>query len=1253
MFAKYILKHRRTKKVICSILTVTFFSFFILTDSKAVIESEEFDVGIADQGLPAFANLGVETFTLPSHLGEVKYSSTGDPGRIIIHIQDAHANHYAQSKIASIIEYLSNEYGVKMVNLEGGVGEYDLSIFTNITGGAIRREVADYFLKKGEINGAEFFAANNPGRIELWGIEDRNLYLANLKVYRDSLKYKDEVDKYLKELSHIIDNLKRHIYDAELLKIDMNYGAYKTKSIEFREYLEFLIEAAGSHGIKIEDFPNIHLLEQSMEKEALVDFKKANDERNMLIDELKAKSSRATIRDIVAKTLDFKTRKISSKAFYNYLFDLAESSRIDIKKFPTLGNYIDYVSTFEAVDRFKLIEEMDDLESVIKEDVFTSQEQRTLSLLSKNLILLNNIFDIRLNRTDYQYYLDNKGSFDAQNFISFIQKEAPKHRIMARPSESIFRLDIYRDDLAKFFDFSFMRDEVFLKNMKYSRIPGGMEAAILMTGGFHTENLCRLFEEKGVSYVSVMPKFKSAKGYESPYFQLLAGETTSLQSILGSVIAQASMLQVASHLSKGLAEEVWGRTGTDAFKVAVMMRELVARGYNIGLKYADAEGEYFVDINEAFGLMPKKDDPSITLTAEDVIEFVHQEQVDASIEAAAGRENVGDVHINVAITRLQDLQNQLGDQAGEFDRVIGMLENLRDGVWVEEGVTKGIFLITEGEMPILFGEHPGGKGIQINKATVLNKDGTINEERIVRHIIHGAVGNFTYDDALSRLVEHIAMGESNEYVQLAEKLRETPLREKSLAESTPEEREALAGRRDLFKSFEDQLETAERLSKEAVADKIPGIDIATRLTRDQLKDLRDTGVAKPVDVEEERIEAVIDRANELIVRMGQKLEVALNEGFPEYSSAEVIERLQKVGIDEAMARDLVERLQNPGYQIKEVKIYEVDLGYVATAQSFVEEDTLVVFLNNNPIRPLSEGYLEKDIILVNALRAEQLEASENFRLEHAMVKHLEMIDNDYDALTELNRFFGDLVMTGPELENLEPEHVSDPGNKFYNFVQQKLEIAQERDFKDHVPRNLPPTALVVGLPADQYDLEISTHKGIATKASGILMREIGVNVKVFFFREGDTESRAEASAEAKNWEAFREAQENNLNPRLVIIDDETMTPEEAANYVKDPDVAAVIRHEKLEPGQWLEHDLLMELGVILAELDRVGDVPSLVRMALDYFGLLSGDMEKFEQLGWQDLKRFMSGIEVFKIKKIDYEELREFRKARLAVLRAL
>lgn len=529
------IKNKPFKVIICLVTLMAFLFNTVSYDlAWAARTPSELPGGGSDRAgspdSPGFIikELRVDTFTLPEYLGRIKDSyRAGNTNKTIIHIQDAHCNYAAQRKIAEIIEYLNKQYGIDTINLEGGTKEYNLSVFTNINDKGIREKTADYFVKEGLVNGAEYFATNNPDKTTLWGIEDTKLYLDNLNVYRESLKYKDEVDRHLGVLTHILTNLKAKIYSQELLELDNKYSQYKAGTIGFKDYLNYLIQIAKQRAIDTKAFTNIYLLSQTLGEEETIDFKKANKQRDDLIDKLQKNLSKKSLEELVLKTVGFRSEKISPKDFYSYLTNKSASLGIDLKDFPELQKYIVYISMYNAIDKIKTMDEMESLESKIKETLYQNDEQRALNKLSKNLAILKNIFSITLTKDDYKYYINDEQSFDVANYASFINKEAPLYHITAQLDKNITDLDGYRERISKFYEYSFKRDNVFLKNIKFGK---NQKIALIVTGGFHAENLCEKFKKENISYVSIMPNFKSYDGYECPYFRILAGKPSLIES---------------------------------------------------------------------------------------------------------------------------------------------------------------------------------------------------------------------------------------------------------------------------------------------------------------------------------------------------------------------------------------------------------------------------------------------------------------------------------------------------------------------------------------------------------------------------------------------------------------------------------------------------------------------------------------------------------------------------------------------------
>jgi len=541
--------HRRPLRVIVNIITLWSFLFSAIFGSTGDIAwaartpLELTGVSSIRAGGPGsfIKDVDVESFALPEHLGYVRQAFKGGSGRAVIHIQDAHCNYAAQHKISEIITYLTKEYGIEALNLEGGKGDYDLSIFTRIHDKKIREKVADYFVKEGLVSGAEYFAINNPDSVGLWGVEESDLYLENLNIYKESLEYKPTIEKHLKELTHIVNNLKRHIYSKELLENDIKYSQYKTGELEFREYLKYLIDKTDEKALDISRLTNIILLIQALSQEGDIDFRQADSERREIVERLKKILSENELKELLSKALEFKGERISQNAFYTYLIRKAKSINLDLGDFPELQKYVLYIAKYDTIDNFSLMGEIADLEETIKQSFYKNDIQKELNLLSKNLVLTQNLFNISLTPDDYKYYKDNEDSFTTHNFVSFINREAPLYKIRASLDENIGDLDRYREKITTFYEYSFKRDEAFLRNIRYSA-----SQTILVTGGFHTESLAWLFKDNDISFISIMPNFKNGDGYECPYFSLLTnGRETTIDSFLTKVLgytpAQSSL----------------------------------------------------------------------------------------------------------------------------------------------------------------------------------------------------------------------------------------------------------------------------------------------------------------------------------------------------------------------------------------------------------------------------------------------------------------------------------------------------------------------------------------------------------------------------------------------------------------------------------------------------------------------------------------------------------------------------------------
>ncbi|MFH1877286.1 MAG: hypothetical protein ABH883_00560 [Candidatus Omnitrophota bacterium] len=566
--------HARSKILSCVICFTFLLTMGIgdITSRADAPRSSDVSPGIAGDN---YRKINVDSFSVPEDLGKVKERIEASGNKIVIHIQDAHCNLPCQEKIFSLIQYFVDEYGINKINLEGASGPFDLGIFLSIRDDEIRRRTAEYFVKEGSISGAEFFAAAHPGKnAELWGVEDKDLYLADLGVYRTFLNVKDSVLVYLADIKNILGKMKEHVFNRELFELDSKYTGYQERTVTLKEFIKYLISLAGKEGLPLDGFPNIIAFSNTLKEEESVDFKKADSQRNRLISELKKNMSGNDLKKIAGLFADEKRKKLTARAINGYLKDKAEILGIDTDKYPEFLKYTGYLSSYSAIDKHEVMDEMRDLAAILKNRLFRENRERELDLLYGNTGILINFFDFSLTKEEYLDYMADSDDFSVTVFQEFIRRYGPECGIVPRAGRiADAEVEEYRGKVLDFYGLSFLRDKAFLGNIRFSRVKGGLEAAILVTGGFHADSLKELFLENGISFISVIPEFTMDSGYVSPYFRLLSGEEPDLERMISRAVFSADLIQVASRLSAAIADDVYGKDGRDIFDMAVRIVE--------------------------------------------------------------------------------------------------------------------------------------------------------------------------------------------------------------------------------------------------------------------------------------------------------------------------------------------------------------------------------------------------------------------------------------------------------------------------------------------------------------------------------------------------------------------------------------------------------------------------------------------------------------------------------------------------------
>lgn len=446
---------------------------------------------VVGAGLPLQSEpAGVEAESLANlafseSLGRVESRYTGESNRWIVHIQDVHAHFAAQENIAAIVDHLNAVYGIKTVALEGGWSATSLPKSWSIPTSREKQMLARALLEEDHITGPVYAALFSPLPIMLVGIEDPELYEQNRQVYLEHLARHAEIVEKLDALMKNLTAEKEQVDNPDLLALDREL-------VKFREgekaegFLPVLISMAKGHEVPMTDLAQIQIFLQVLLREESIDQARLEAEAARLMKEYK--KSRLSFEELL------RSGKIPAD---------------QLKFYPTALIYHEMIQFQDQLIHQTFFQEVEELIRRLKDQLFSSPEEKALDLRSERFLLAKKILMI-------QATPENLMAFEAQ-------AEAIRSELTQANLEHALEIAL------KFYEIAKKRDETFAEKIATDpRLAGNIA---VVTGGFHTEGLSQQLLENKVSHLVVSPDLAGEAPNHELYTKRLEEELVSAQTL--------------------------------------------------------------------------------------------------------------------------------------------------------------------------------------------------------------------------------------------------------------------------------------------------------------------------------------------------------------------------------------------------------------------------------------------------------------------------------------------------------------------------------------------------------------------------------------------------------------------------------------------------------------------------------------------------------------------------------------------------
>jgi len=502
-------------------------------------------IGWAQAGKPVWAQaksfqiqndkLDTNGIDIPYDIAETTEVLSNGGDEVIINIQDAHASLAAQESITSLLNSLVTNYDLNLIAIEGASGFVDTSLLKTFPDKEIRDDVASALVQEGRMGAGEFFAITHDAReIDLYGIEDKELYQENLRSFREvALERAIHVENINKLLGQL-EALDEKVSSGELRNLNRNCMMHREGSLSFVDYWGYLGSLAEKHKVDVSGYGELAKILSTVKLEKSIDFSEANNERRQLIDQLSKEMDKEELEELVLKSLSFKQNKISQANFHAYLIGLAEKHGVAADDYENLIKFARYVAIYESIELFKLYRQIEEFEESIREKLYRNGEEREIFRLTRIVRLLKQLYSVELNNSEYVFVEANYKNFNAGKTAAFIREAAKKYQLPLSGGYDLASV-LGKEDIEKalkFYRDAQARDHAMLTNTIKRMRKDGTHAAALITGGYHTKGLTELMRKNKLSYLVVIPKFDSGK--ERPYIAILTNKKKPYEKILAS-----------------------------------------------------------------------------------------------------------------------------------------------------------------------------------------------------------------------------------------------------------------------------------------------------------------------------------------------------------------------------------------------------------------------------------------------------------------------------------------------------------------------------------------------------------------------------------------------------------------------------------------------------------------------------------------------------------------------------------------------
>lgn len=489
------------------------------------------------------SHLPLDQFALPPELGRVEEAlSGGGPDvnkRVLIHLRDAHGSYEAQIHLKKIIEFLTREYGIRTILVEGAAGRLRPELLALFDNEELNLKIADELAQAGELSGTELFLLSHrsDSSIAAFGVEDLHAYARNLSEFKKVHARKGFSDQFILKVRSQIETKGSQTLNKPLREFLKSWHGWREGRLDLigflwvvRKFARQALEIDLAHAKAQTEYPMLVRFFKAKDLESGLQLDRAIEEKAKLIQFLNQSESGQKFLDFVSPWdlekglggwLSDKLPRIFAEELYS---DMAAEG-FKFGDYPELSKFLAFVIFQSELEGQKLFDELERLNESIFSALAVSQKEKNLISLIDNSILLEKLLHLELTRAETVKVSGDSAQLHPIALVKRLAAQGARPKISKQVG---YKVGKTYELAARFYRDAKKREMFIVANSERILAERGETKAILVTGGYHSEGLKESFRAKTYSYLEVSPRITSLENIEKNYLQTMLGSRRTI-----------------------------------------------------------------------------------------------------------------------------------------------------------------------------------------------------------------------------------------------------------------------------------------------------------------------------------------------------------------------------------------------------------------------------------------------------------------------------------------------------------------------------------------------------------------------------------------------------------------------------------------------------------------------------------------------------------------------------------------------------